>query len=108
MSDEIATEHPHIVRRPGVIGGSPAIRGTRIGVRNIAFLWNDGETVAGILEYYPHLQASWVYDAISYYLDHRAEIDEEIRENQYPDPGGDGGDATSAAAGRRETGDHGR
>ena len=82
MSTEIATEHPHIVRKEGVCGGSPTIRGTRITVRHIAVLWKAGETVDEIVESFPHLQASWVHDAISYYLDHQAEIEQEIEDNR--------------------------
>lgn len=75
------TEHPHIERRPGVCGGAPVIRGTRITVRHIAVLYKDGASAAEMLEAYPHLQASWVHDAISYYLDHREEIEREIAAN---------------------------
>ena len=77
-----STEHPHIERRPGVCGGAPAIRGTRITVRHIAVLYKDGVNVLEMLETYPHLQESWVHDTISYYLDHREEIDQEIAANR--------------------------
>ena len=76
------TEHPHIERRPGVGGGVPIIRGTRISVRHIAVLHKDGVSVQEMLETYPHLQESWVHDAISYYLDHREEIEQEIEANR--------------------------
>src|SRR5262249_37948145 len=82
MSAEIPTEHPHIVRRPDTCGGSPLIRGTRITVRHIALLWNEGETVEEIVKSYTHLQPSWVHDAISYYLDHQQEIEQEIAANR--------------------------
>ncbi len=78
---EIATEHPHIVRKPGTCGGSPIIRGTRITVRHIAFMWKAGETVEDIVRSYSHLKPAWVHDAISYYLDHRDEIEQELKEN---------------------------
>ncbi len=76
------TEHPHIERRPGVCGGAPVIRGTRITVRHIAVLYKDGASIQEMLETYPHVQASWVHDAISYYLDHREEIEQEIDANR--------------------------
>jgi uncharacterized protein (DUF433 family) len=82
MSTEIATEHPHVVRKPGTCGGGPIIRGTRIPVRLIALLWNGGETVEEIVRSYPHLTPSWVHDAISYYLDHQPEVDREIEANR--------------------------
>jgi uncharacterized protein (DUF433 family) len=82
MSAMTPTEHPHIVRQPGVCGGSPIIRGTRISVRHVAELFKAGESVENILRSFPHLQPSWVHDAISYYLDHKPEIEREIEENQ--------------------------
>src|SRR5215831_727379 len=82
MSTDVATEHPHVVRTPGVCGDSPVIRNTRITVRHIATLWKAGEAVETILRSFPHLQLSWVYDAISYYLDHQQEIDQEIEDNR--------------------------
>jgi uncharacterized protein (DUF433 family) len=66
------TEHQHIERRPGVCGGIP----------HIAVLCKDGVRVEEMLETYPHLQASWIHDAISYYLDHREEIEREIEANR--------------------------
>jgi uncharacterized protein (DUF433 family) len=82
MNAEIGTEHPHVVRQPATCGGAPVIRGSRISVRLIAELWNGGETGEGMLQTYPHLQASWMYDAISFYLDHRVEIDQTIEANR--------------------------
>jgi uncharacterized protein (DUF433 family) len=35
-----------------------------------------------ILDAHPHLSAAAVYDAISYYLDHQAEIEQEILEGR--------------------------
>jgi uncharacterized protein (DUF433 family) len=81
-SQGFPTEHPHIERRAGVCGGAPVIRGTRITVRHIAVLYKDRASVEEMLETYPHLQASWVHDAISYYLDHREEIEQEIEANR--------------------------
>src|ERR1700676_5390867 len=81
-SQGLPTEHPHIERRPGVCGGAPVIRGTRIAVRHVAVLYNEGATVAEVLATYPHLRASWVHDAMSYYLDHQEEIDRDIEANR--------------------------
>lgn len=82
MSTEVKTEHPHIVRAAEICSGSPIIRGTRITVRHVVVLWKDGESVDDIVRAYPHLQPSWVYDAISYYLDHQREIDQEIEDSR--------------------------
>ena len=75
MATELKTEHPHIVMVPGVLGGEPVITGTRIGVAFIARLLQAGEEPSEIIAAYPHLAPAAVYDAISYYLDHREEID---------------------------------
>jgi uncharacterized protein (DUF433 family) len=72
------TEHPHIVRVDGV----PMLRGTRIRVRLIAQLHRAGDSVGDILESYPHLEPAAVHDAISYFLDHLPEIEQEIKAHQ--------------------------
>ena len=72
------TEHPHITRVEGVA----LLRGTRLAVRLIAQQYREGDSVDDILHTYPHLSATAVHDAISYYLDHRAEIEQEIAANR--------------------------
>lgn len=76
------TEHPHILRTPGICGGRPHIAGTRISVRSIAELHRAGESVAEISATYPQVEPAALYDAISYYLDHRPEIETEIQANR--------------------------
>jgi len=76
------TAHPYIVRVKGVCGGRPVIKGSRIAVRHIAQLYKAGDSVEEILQAHPHLNPAAVYDAISYYLDHQQEIEEEIAENR--------------------------
>jgi uncharacterized protein (DUF433 family) len=79
---EYPTEHPYIVRAPGICGGRPIITGTRVSVRHIAQLYKAGDTVEEILQAHPSLPAAAVYDAISYYLDHQKEIEHEIADNR--------------------------
>jgi len=69
------TEHPHIERMPGVCGGEPKIKGTRIPVWIVAGWHALGQSVDDIVAMYPHLSAAQVHDALSYYYDHRAEVD---------------------------------
>jgi uncharacterized protein (DUF433 family) len=76
------TEHPHIVRVAGICGSRPIIKDTRISVRHIAQLYKAGQLVEEIVSAHPHLSAAAVHDAISYYLDHQAEIEQEIAENR--------------------------
>lgn len=73
--------HPHIVRTEGFCGGSPRIRGTRLAVWGIAELYKRGEPVEEISALYTHVDPAAIQDAISYYLDHRQEIDAEIEAN---------------------------
>jgi uncharacterized protein (DUF433 family) len=81
-SPEERTEHPHIVRVPGVCGGRPVIRGSRIAVWHVARLFRAGSTPVEIAQEFNHLPLSSIYDAISYYLDHRAEVDNDIANNR--------------------------
>jgi uncharacterized protein (DUF433 family) len=78
------TEHPHIVRSEGVCAGRPHIRGSRISVRTVAELFAAGESAEEIAATYPRLVPAAIYDAISYYLDHRREIEAEIAANELP------------------------
>ena len=82
MVVELKTEHPHITKKEGVCGGSPIIEGTRISVRHIAVMYKAGESVEDILNAHSHLNAAQVHDAISYYLDHMEEIEQEIDANK--------------------------
>jgi uncharacterized protein (DUF433 family) len=74
---ENPTEHPHVV----FVDHSPFVRSSRIRVRLIAQMHREGDTVSDILRAYPHLSATAIHDAISYYLDHLSEIEKEIAES---------------------------
>ncbi|MFQ5812332.1 MAG: DUF433 domain-containing protein [Anaerolineae bacterium] len=76
------TEHPYIVRVPGIASGEPIIKGTRVPVRAIVLHYKASETLDEILEAYPHVPPAGVFDAISYYLDHQEEIEALIEENR--------------------------
>lgn len=80
--------HPHIVCDPGICGGNPHLAGTRISVRTvvIAVLFH-GLNPEELLQHYPHLTLAAIYDALSYYYDHREAIDLEIAEHEKLDPG---------------------
>jgi uncharacterized protein (DUF433 family) len=76
------TEHPYVVRREGVLGGRPVLRGSRIPVWLIAAMWKGGDSLEEIGQAYPHLEPAALYDAIGYYLDHQEETESEIAENR--------------------------
>lgn len=75
------TLHPYITQNPRVCGGEPIIAGTRISVRLIVEWENAEKSVDEIVAMYPHLTHAQVYDALSYYYDHKDEVDQYIKEN---------------------------
>ena len=72
------TSHPYVTRSPDVCGGRPIVRGTRIPVQTIVGYYKLGMSVDEILTGLPHLTAAQVFDALSYYHDHQAEIEADI------------------------------
>ena len=75
MVTETKTDHPHIVRVERPAGEEAVIAGTRIAVWFIVRQLRTGDTPEDIVESLPHLTLAGIYDAMSYYHDHRAEID---------------------------------
>jgi uncharacterized protein (DUF433 family) len=72
--------HPYVHRKLGVCGGSPVIRGTRFPVRSVViYVLRQGMTPEEVVREWPHLKLEHVYDALSYYYDHRNEVDRDIR-----------------------------
>ena len=62
----IAGRHERIAIDPGIMGGKPCIKGTRIPVDLILRYLDDGQSVEDILEAFPGLTAEDVRAAISY------------------------------------------
>ena len=75
MVAETKTDHPHIVRVERPAGEEAVIAGTRIAVWFIVRQLRTGDSPEDIVESLPHLTLAGIYDAMSYYHDHRAEID---------------------------------
>ena len=79
----ISTEHPHIVRMEGVHGGRPTIRGTGVSVQTIIEQSRLGRSAQQIVDDFDGvLTLAQVYDALSYYHEHDAEIEEAISRNR--------------------------
>ena len=78
----VQTEHPHIVRIEDICGGRPIIADTRISVRTVVERVRLGDSPEQIVEDYPPLTLAQVYDALSYYHEHRSEIEAEIAANE--------------------------
>lgn len=79
----IQTEHHYITKKEKT--GEPIIKGTGITVRAIAEYWLTGSQPEEILLHLPHLTIAQVFDALSYYNDHKAEIDSFIAANAIPE-----------------------
>ena len=72
----------HIETTPGVSGGKPRIAGHRITVQNIV-IWHErmGKSADEIATEYD-LTLADIYAALSYYFDHRDEVDRDIEESE--------------------------
>jgi uncharacterized protein (DUF433 family) len=74
----IATAYRYIVRDPAVRAGRACLEGTRLGVHDVIGLLLNGETTDSVMQCFPGLTKAQVYECLSYYEDHRAEIDQLI------------------------------
>ncbi|MFN3533373.1 MAG: DUF433 domain-containing protein [Candidatus Brocadia sp.] len=71
-------KHPYVTKKKGVQGGRAVIRGTRIPVSTIIIWYKGGREIYEILDMYPQLTPSQIHDALSYYYDHKKEMEDEI------------------------------
>ena len=78
---EPALERQHIEVTPGVCGGKPRIAGHRIRVQDIVLWTEQGQSPDEIVSSLPQLSLADVHAALTYYYDHRDEIDRQIRED---------------------------
>jgi len=62
-------DHPRITQTPGVMGGKPCIKGTRITVKVLIDHLSSGETVADLLEGYPGITEEDVRAALAFAAD---------------------------------------
>lgn len=69
--------HFHITVSKAISGGNPIIKGTRTSVANIAGYFVMGLTPEEIQRELPHLSLAQVFDALTFYLDHRETIDQQ-------------------------------
>jgi uncharacterized protein (DUF433 family) len=71
----------HIETTPGVCGGKPRVANTRIRVQDIVLWTEQGLSPDEIVAGYSHLSLADVHAALTYYHDHRPEIDRQIKES---------------------------
>lgn len=82
LHQQLTSRHPHIevVRKP--TGEQAVIRGTRVPVSVVVGYLRIGETPETLAhEIMPHLSLAQIHAALSYFYDHRYEIELEIDQN---------------------------
>ena len=75
--------HPYVQVDSRVCNGSPVIAGTRVRVVDVVVEYEYMNcTPDDIVNAHPHLKLEQVHDALSYYYEHRDEMDKKIREDE--------------------------
>lgn len=77
-----STNHCYVVKDDNILNGEPIIRNTRTPVRAIVEIWRLGVSPEEIPERLPHIKLSQIFDALSYYSDHKEEINRYIERNR--------------------------
>ncbi len=72
------TEHLYIEKDPDKYEGKAVIKDTRLPVASIINHYRSGMSIEEILEGYPLISPAQLFDALSYYFDHKDEIDKEL------------------------------
>ncbi len=81
-SAALKVKHPYVTTKKSVCQGKPTVVGTRIPVWAIAGWYKKGSSAEQIQHnVYPSLGLAEIYDALSYYHDHREAIDHKVEEN---------------------------
>jgi len=64
------------------VRGSPVIRGTKFPVRSVVnYLLRQGISPEELVGEFSHLTLAQVYDALSYYYDHKEAVDQDLEQN---------------------------
>ena len=83
-----ATKHAYIVTDSRILSGEPIIRGTRTPVRAIVEPCGSALLLRQYQPTYlisPYITLAQVFDALSYYSDHQADINAHIERNHIPE-----------------------
>lgn len=75
----VKVKHPYIISSRKHCGGSPVISGTKFPVRSVVFyILKQGITPEELVKEFSHLNLPQIYDALSYYYEHKEQIDKEL------------------------------
>jgi uncharacterized protein (DUF433 family) len=83
MDATLETPIQHITKTRGICGGRACIAGHRVRVLDIV-VWHErrGYSPDEIVDMFPGITLADVYAALSYYFDHRDEIEGELRDGE--------------------------
>ncbi|CAG0981359.1 hypothetical protein PLCT2_01928 [Planctomycetaceae bacterium] len=82
LSEQLMPQHPYVEIIDSRTGPRSVVKSTRVGVDVIVGYSQAGYTPRDIVDsVLPHLTLAQVYDALSYYEDHRAEIEHNLLVN---------------------------
>lgn len=82
LRQQLTPKHAYIEVVEKAAGPQAVIKGTRVPVSIIIGYFRIGETPESLVKnILPYLTLAQVYDALSYYHDHQAEIEQELSEN---------------------------
>ena len=62
--------------------GAYRVAGTRVSLDSVVYAYRRGELPEGIVVSFPSLTLAQVHGALAFYLDHRAEIDAYLQQNE--------------------------
>jgi uncharacterized protein (DUF433 family) len=82
MATALRTEHPHVTRDEQ---GRPLVGSAGLQLHVLAEYWRLGWSLAELAAGYPFITMAEILDALSYYLDHRDEVENLIRTNRPPE-----------------------
>jgi uncharacterized protein (DUF433 family) len=73
----------HITRNPKIQGGEPIVKGTRFPVRSVVFyVVKEGMLPEEVVKEFPQLSLSAIYDVLSYYYEHKEEMEALLEKQQ--------------------------
>jgi uncharacterized protein (DUF433 family) len=81
MATAAKSVYSHVTKEAGVRGGRACIDDTRIAVVDVVALLKQGRTVEQMGLAYPSLNLAQIHAAISYYYEHKDDVDAEIVED---------------------------
>ena len=82
LREELMPHHPYVEVIDSRSGPRPVIKGTRIGIDVIVGYSQAGYAPRELVEtILPQLTLAQIYDALSYYEDHRADVDRSLQAN---------------------------